>query len=130
MTDSILLTTKKALGLAEDYSAFDPDIIMHINSVFASLVTLGIGPEVGFAIEDETKTWNDFTSDVRLNSVKSYMYLKVRLMFDPPTTSFVLNALQEQLKELEWRMNVYREVYATPDQLLMTTVIDGGEPDF
>lgn len=110
MTDSILLTTKKALGLAEDYSAFDPDIIMHINSVFASLVTLGIGPEVGFAIEDETKTWNDFTSDVRLNSVKSYMYLKVRLMFDPPTTSFVLNALQEQLKELEWRMNVYREV--------------------
>ena len=130
MTDSILLTTKKALGLAEDYNVFDQDIIMHINSVFSSLATLGIGPEVGFEIEDETKTWNDFTSDVRLNSVKSYMYLKVRLMFDPPTTSFVLNAIQEQLKELEWRMNVYREVYATPDQLLMTTVIDGGEPDF
>ena len=130
MTDSILLTTKKALGLAEDYNVFDQDIIMHINSVFSSLATLGIGPEVGFEIEDETKTWNDFTSDVRLNSVKSYMYLKVRLMFDPPTTSFVINALQEQLKELEWRMNVYREVHATPDQLLMTTVIDGGEPDF
>lgn len=112
MTDSILLTTKKALGLAEDYNVFDQDIIMHINSVFSNLATLGIGPEVGFEIEDETKTWNDFTSDVRLNSVKSYTYLKVRLMFDPPTTSFVLNAIQEQLKELEWRMNVYREVYA------------------
>ena len=112
MTDSILLTTKKALGLAEDYNVFDPDIIMHINSVFSNLATLGIGPEASFEIEDETKTWNDFTSDVRLNSVKSYTYLKVRLMFDPPTTSFVLNAIQEQLKELEWRMNVYREVYA------------------
>ena len=115
MTNSILLTTKKALGLADDYTAFDQDIIMHINSVFSTLVMLGVGPETGFVIEDNTKTWNEFTSDVRLNSVKSYMYLKVRLLFDPPSTSFVLNALQEQLKELEWRMNVYREVYATPD---------------
>lgn len=126
MTDSILLTTKKALGLSDSYTAFDPDIIMHINSVFSTLNSLGIGPEVGFAIDDDTKTWTDFTSDVRLNSVKSYMYLKVRLLFDPPSTSFVLNALQEQLKELEWRMNVYREVYTTPDQLLLTNIIDGG----
>lgn len=127
MTNSILLTTKKALGLADDYTAFDQDIIMHINSVFSTLVMLGVGPETGFVIEDDTKTWNEFTSDVRLNSVKSYMYLKVRLLFDPPSTSFVLNALQEQLKELEWRMNVYREVYSTPDQLLLTNIIDGGQ---
>ena len=126
MTDSILQSTKKILGLAEDYTAFDQDIIMHINSVFATLVTLGIGPETGFVIEDENDTWSDFTTDIRLNSVKSYMYLKVRLLFDPPPTSFVLNALLEQIKELEWRMNVYREVYATPDQLLLTNIIDGG----
>ena len=124
---SILLTTKKTLGLSEDYTVFDQDIIMHINSVFSILTTMGIGPETGFAIEDDTDLWTDFTSDVRLNSVKSNMYLKVKLMFDPPATSFVLAAIQEQLKELEWRMNVYREVYVTPEQQLMTNIIDGGE---
>ncbi|HRC95282.1 MAG TPA: hypothetical protein PK317_00635 [Coprothermobacter proteolyticus] len=127
MSNSILQSTKKTLGLAEDYTAFDQDIIMHINSVFSTLVMLGVGPETGFVIEDETDTWEEFTTDVRLNSVKSYMYLKVRLLFDPPSTSFVLSALQEQIKELEWRMNVYREVYATPDQLLLTNIIDGGQ---
>jgi hypothetical protein len=127
MSNSILQSTKKTLGLAEDYTAFDQDIIMHINSVFSTLVMLGVGPETGFVIEDETDTWDEFTTDVRLNSVKSYMYLKVRLLFDPPSTSFVLSALQEQIKELEWRMNVYREVYATPDQLLLTNIIDGGQ---
>lgn len=127
MSNSILQSTKKTLGLAEDYTAFDQDIIMHINSVFSTLLMLGVGPETGFVIEDETDTWEEFTTDVRLNSVKSYMYLKVRLLFDPPSTSFVLSALQEQIKELEWRMNVYREVYATPDQLLLTNIIDGGQ---
>jgi hypothetical protein len=127
MSNSILQSTKKTLGLAEDYTAFDQDIIMHINSVFSTLVMLGVGPETGFVIEDETDTWEEFTTDVRLNSVKSYMYLKVRLLFDPPSTSFVLSALQEQIKELEWRMNVYREVYTTPDQLLLTNIIDGGQ---
>jgi len=81
MSNSILQSTKKTLGLAEDYTAFDQDIIMHINSVFSTLVMLGVGPETGFVIEDETDTWEEFTTDVRLNSVKSYMYLKVRLLF-------------------------------------------------
>ena len=107
MSDSILLSTKKTLGLAEDYTAFDQDIIMHINSVFSVLHQLGIGPLEGFEIIDDTDTWEDFASDVRLNSIRSYVYLRVRLLFDPPTTSFLLNALQEQIKELEWRLNVF-----------------------
>ena len=130
MTDSILLTTKKVLGLSDSYDAFDQDIIMHINSVFSTLNSLGVGPEEGFTIEDDTKTWRDFTLDPRLNSIKSYMYLKVRLLFDPPATSFVIEALKEQIKELEWRINFYREVYATPNKMIMNNIIDGGELDF
>jgi hypothetical protein len=127
MSNSILLSTKKTLGLAEDYTAFDQDIIMHINSVFSVLHQLGIGPLEGFEIIDDTDTWEDFASDVRLNSIRSYVYLRVRLLFDPPTTSFLLNALQEQIKELEWRLNVYREEQIE-DALPLSYVIDGGSP--
>lgn len=109
MSNSILQSTKKNLGLAENYTVFDEDVIMHINSVFSTLNQLGIGPLEGFAITDEDSVWEDFLTDVRLNSVKSYVYLRVKLLFDPPTTSFVLEALKEQIKELEWRMQVYRD---------------------
>lgn len=109
MSNSILQSTKKNLGLAENYTVFDEDVIMHINSVFSTLNQLGIGPLEGFAITDDTSVWEDFLTDVRLNSVKSYVYLRVKLLFDPPTTSFVLEALKEQIKELEWRMHVYRD---------------------
>ena len=109
MSNSILQSTKKNLGLAENYTVFDEDVIMHINSVFSTLNQLGIGPLEGFAITDESSVWEDFLTDVRLNSVKSYVYLRVKLLFDPPTTSFVLEALKEQIKELEWRMQVYRD---------------------
>lgn len=111
MDESILNSVKKILGIAPDYDAFDTDIIIHINSVFASLNQLGLGPDEGFMIEDETTVWGDFLlDDMRLNSVKTYTYLRVRVLFDPPTTGFTLTAIQEQIKELEWRLNVFREV--------------------
>lgn len=110
MSGSILNTTKKILGLAEDYKVFDLDIIIHINSVLNVVTQLGIGPEDGFMIEDDTATWEDFLgSDKRMNAVKTYVYLRVRLLFDPPTTSYLINAMESQCRELEWRLNVTRE---------------------
>lgn len=110
MSDSILTSTKKVLGVAEDYVAFDTDLILYINGVFSTLNQLGIGPNDGFMIEDKEATWDTFIGDdIRFNSVKNYMCLRVRLLFDPPSTSFVLAAVQEQIKELEWRLNVQRE---------------------
>lgn len=110
MTDSILDSTKKVLGIAADYDEFDTDILMNINSVFSTLNQLGIGPVEGFTIEDSVPTWDAFLmGDHRLNFVKTYVHLKVRLVFDPPTTAHMLNAMQEQIKELEWRINVVRE---------------------
>ena len=110
MDESILNSVKKILGIAPDYDAFDTDIIIHINSVFASLNQMGLGPDEGFMIEDETTEWGSFLlDDMRLNSVKTYIYLRVRVLFDPPTTGFTLTAIQEQIKEFEWRLNVYRE---------------------
>ena len=108
--DSILVSIKKLLGIAADYTHFDPDIIMHINSAFSILTQLGVGPPEGFRIEDNTKTWNDFIGDTtRIDAVKSYIYLKVGLMFDPPTSSAVLSAKERQISELEWRLNVAAE---------------------
>lgn len=110
ISESILNSTKKVLGLAEDYTAFDVDVIMHINSVFSVLHQLGIGPVDGFAIEDATPTWDAFLEDVLpLNTVKSYMFLRVRQIFDPPPTSFAQESMQKQIDELGWRINVYRE---------------------
>lgn len=108
--DSILVSIKKLLGIAADYTHFDPDIIMHINSAFSVLTQLGVGPPDGFRIDDDVKTWNDFISDtIRLDAVKSYVYLKVSLMFDPPTSSAILSARERQISELEWRLNVAAE---------------------
>lgn len=110
MADSILTSVKKILGIAEDYEAFDVDILMHINSVFSILNQLGIGPTNGFMIEDAVATWDDFIpDDPRLNTVKTYVCLRVRLLFDPPTTSYLITALETQFKELEWRLSVIRE---------------------
>lgn len=109
MTESILNSTKKILGIEADYTAFDVDIMMHINSIFAVLHQIGIGPEEGFTIVDDGAVWSDFITDNRQNSVKTYVYLRVRLLFDPPTTSFHQEALKQQYQELEWRLNVVRE---------------------
>jgi hypothetical protein len=110
MEQSILISTKKILGIAEDYTVFDLDIITHINTAFSTLTQLGVGPAVGFMIEDETAVWDDFTvDDFQYNSVRSYVFLKTRQLFDPPTTSYLISAMERQIQELEWRLNVHRE---------------------
>jgi hypothetical protein len=110
MPSSILTDTKKILGIVEEDTTFDPDILIHINTVFSVLNSLGIGPTAGFIIEDKTPTWEDYLgTDLNLSSVKTYIYLRVRIFFDPPASSFVLTAMQEQIRELEWRLNVERE---------------------
>lgn len=110
MSDSILNSTKKILGIGSDYEVFDLDIITHINSAFATLTDLGIGPDEGYMIEDDSATWGDYLKgDNRLNPVRTYVYLKVRVLFDPPTTSFAIEAINKQIAELEWRLNTYRE---------------------
>lgn len=107
MNDSILTTIKKALGLAEEYTVFDPDIIMHINTVFMILNQLGVGPEEGFYIEDESSTWDDYIDeDDDLQAVKSYISLKVKLLFDPPLSSSVEKSYKDSISELEWRLNI------------------------
>jgi hypothetical protein len=132
MSESILTSTKKILGIAEDYTAFDVDIIMHINSVFSTLNQLGIGPEIGFMVEDADAEWDSFLlGDTRLNSVKTYVFLRVKLLFDPPSTSLHIAAMEKQIQELEWRLNVSREAtsWTDPDPDLSDTddlVLDGG----
>lgn len=132
MSESILNSVKKVLNQPADYTAFDQDIIMHINSTFSTLHQLGIGPEEGFLIEDATPTWDAFTlGDPRLASVKTYVCLKVRLVFDPPTLSFVLDSMQRQIQEHEWRLNVVREnhVYGPAQpQPPYEIIYDGGTP--
>ena len=104
--DSILISVKKMLGITADYTHFDDDIIMHINSVFMILHQLGVGPEEGFMIESDRETWDEYIKDeFTIESVKSYMYLKVGLLFDPPTSSNVMEAKNRLANELEWRLN-------------------------
>jgi hypothetical protein len=111
MESSILRSTKKILGLGPTDASFDLDVITHINAVFFNLSQLGVGPSQGFMIEDESANWEDFIADDNslLNAVKTYVYLCVRLVFDPPTTSYQISAAKEQVAELAWRMNVHRE---------------------
>ena len=109
--DSILTSIKKLLGIAEDYDYFDADIIMHINSVFMTLNQLGVGPENGFSIEDDTSIWTDFIPDVnQLQAVKSYMYLQVKILFDSASLgAATLAAYERQIQQFEWRLNVAAE---------------------
>jgi hypothetical protein len=110
LNDSILDSVKKVLGLQPDYDVFDPDIIMHINSVFGTLHQLGVGPEEGFMIEDASATWSTFLGgSIPLNPVKTYVCLRVRTIFDPPTTAYLVTSMKEQIAELEWRLNVAAE---------------------
>lgn len=105
--DSILTSIKKMLGPEEEYTHFDTDIIIHINSVFSILNQMGVGPEEGFSIRDSSSVWTDFISDAKkIEMVKSYIYLKVKLIFDPPTSSAVIEAMNKQISEFEWRLNV------------------------
>ena len=105
--DSILTSIKKLLGIAEEYTHFDPDIIMHINSVFSILTQIGVGPSEGFSISDSYAAWSDYLpNDSRLESVKTYMYLKVKLLFDTPDRSAVMEATNRMINELEFRISV------------------------
>lgn len=111
MSDSILTSVKKACGgITEADTAFDDEIIMHINTVFSRLAQLGVGPIEGFQIEDKTAVWSDFISDdKRMNMVKTYVAASVRMIFDPPTSSIAADSFKSIIAELEWRLNVQAE---------------------
>lgn len=104
--ESILTSIKKQLGIIEEYEHFDPEIIMSINSALFTLNQIGVGPSEGFSIKDKTTTWSDFTDVSKIESVKTYVYMKVRLVFDPPASSVHLESMKNQINELEWRLNV------------------------
>lgn len=105
--ESILTSIKKLLGIAEDYTQFDADLIMHINSVLLVLTQLGVGPADGYLIMDKNDLWEDFLMDgPSVEMVKSYVYLKVKLLFDPPLSSAVIEATNRMIAEFEWRLNV------------------------
>lgn len=109
-TDSILTSVKKILGITEDCTDFDAELIIHINSILMVLTQLGIGPEDGFYIEDKEDFWEDFTDDLeQLQSIKTYVGLKVRLIFDPPSSSAVIDSYNRTISELEWRLNIAAE---------------------
>ena len=116
--ESILTSIKKLLGPSAEDEYFDPDIIMHINTVLMDLNQIGVGPEEGFAIEDATATWDQFVPEAylpKLNGIKTYVYLKVRLLFDPPSNSAVIESINKQIDKLEWRINVAAESMETEE---------------
>jgi hypothetical protein len=134
MSESILTSVKKNLGVAESYEVFDPDITMYINTAFSTLTQLGVGPVEGFAIQDKSTLWSAFLgSDPRLNAVKTYVTLRARMLFDPPQTSYLVTAFEKQILEHEWRLNVYMEhtIWTDPDPDDLSDegeVLDGGGP--
>lgn len=131
MIDSILDDVKKALGV-DGQTAFDPDIIMHINSTFTTLYQLGVGPVGGFMITDSTETWDQFLGgDILLNSVKTYLYMKVRMLFDPPSTAYLVTSYEKMILEAEWRLEVLKSPVnpaITVTDPIIEIVFNGGEP--
>ncbi len=129
MADSILDSTKKILGLDAGYTPFDLDVITHINAAFSILDQLGVGQEGGFFIEDASPTWDDFECPPnQRNLVRTYVFLKVRMLFDPPTTSFLIEAMNNQIREYEWRLNSFREVVIMEDAATAAVLrVYGGE---
>ena len=125
MTDgSILKETKHVLGLGADYTPFDQDVILHINSIFGVLHQLGVGPEEPFYIQDDSVKWSSFVQGSnQINMVKTYMYLRVRLLFDPPTTSFAIKAMEDQIREFEYRLNAIREETKWQDPFVKVEVV-------
>ena len=102
--ESILDTIKKLLGIQAEYTNFDKDIITHINTAFATLNQLGVGPKDGFLIYDDAAVWDDYITSCNLSMIKSYIYLKVRTLFDPPTSSVLMDSMTRSIAELEWRI--------------------------
>ena len=139
MSESILTNTKKILGLAEDYTAFDFDIIVHINAALSVLTQIGVGPTDGMMIEDATAEWSLLGSDVRVvNACKQYVYLSVRSVFDPANSSYGVEAMQKQIDEQVWRINTMMEetIWTDPDPdpdapdvpVGGDQILDGGAP--
>ena len=106
MEESILTSIKKLLGITEDYEIFDQDLIIHINSIFMILNQMGIGPKNIFRITGKNETWSEFIKDKDIESVKSFVYLRVRLLFDPPASSSAIESINKMISELEWRLYV------------------------
>jgi hypothetical protein len=131
MIDSILDSVKKVLNLPSDHHEFDEDIILHINSVFSTLHQLGVGPTQGFEITDNTALWSTFLGgSFPQNNIRSYMCLRVRMLFDPPNTGYHVENMKSQISELEWRINVQREgiAWVDPDPSPDVEILDGGSP--
>lgn len=113
--DSILTSIKGLLGITEECEQFDGQLIIHINTVFRILKRMGVGPSEGFSIEDSEAIWDDFfddDTDENLEDVKTYVYLKVKMIFDPPTSSALMEAMKENIKELEWTLNFEADAMA------------------
>lgn len=126
--NSILYTIKKMLGLEEDYTPFDQDVIVHINSALMTLTQFNVGPKTGFMINGYEEEWDDFlTNSVMLGAAKNYVYLKVRMLFDPPSNSFVMEALKQQAEEIGWRLNVMAESVETFDFMKETNTTSPSE---
>ena len=104
--NSILTSIKKLLGISSDYTHFDNDIIVEINSALSALTQLGVGPAEGFAIQDASSTWDEFFDDPKLNMAKTYVQIRVKLVFDPPTSSALIESYNRQLDEITWRLTV------------------------
>lgn len=113
--ESILTSIKKLLGIQEEYTIFDQDLIMHINTVFAALNQLNIGPKEGFMIESANESWENYITSCNLLMVKTYVYLRVRLLFDPPTSSALLESINRTIAELEFRLYVEGDPKTTED---------------
>ncbi len=108
--ESILTSIKRLLGIQDGYDHFDPELIIHINSVFMLLSQLGVGPNIPFVICGKHETWDSFMPEPHDNELlKTFMYLRVRLLFDPPTNAFLVNAITDQIREFEWRLNIRAE---------------------
>ena len=107
--ESILASIKKLIGIEDTETYFDSDIVTGINSAFSSLNQIGIGPDDGFSISDNTKIWSDYLTDVRtLELVKSYVHLKAKLLFDPPSSSSIIDIINKEISEFEWRLNIIK----------------------
>lgn len=126
MEQSVLTSIKNALGLAEDYHVYDDELVMHINSVFSILHNIGGTPKEGFSITGPNQVWGDFLVEQnQTNMIRTYVFLKVRMIFDPPSTSFTQTAVQEQIKELEFRIQT-TEILFNPD---IYSYLQAGDPE-
>lgn len=129
INDSIVATIKKMLGLDDVYTPFDVDVIIHINAALMTLCQMGIGPKSGFTVSDYDEKWSDFlVNDVNLGAVKTYIYLQVKMLFDSPTNSFVMDAMKKQSEEILWRLNVQAESVEAMDFMRAEGLKRGANP--